>query len=254
MDLRVLGCSGGVGMGLRTTTLLIDDDVLIDAGTGVGDLSLDEMARIRHIFLTHSHLDHITSIPLLVDSIFDRIQEPIVIHGLPATLRALQDHIFNNIIWPDFSRLPHPERPVMAYEPMAPGGVYRLGGRTLEMIQVNHVVPAVGYRVDGGGGVFAFSGDTSTNDNFWRVLNERDRLDLLIVESAFTDADLDLSRRAGHYCPELLAADLIKLEHAAEVYITHNKPGDEDEIFTQCRQAITSHTIKRLSAGARFTL
>ncbi len=254
MELRVLGCSGGVGSGLRTTTLLIDDDVLIDAGTGLGDLTLDEMARIRHIFLTHSHLDHIASIPLLVDSIFDRITQPIVIHGLAETLDALKRHIFNNVIWPDFSRLPHPANPVMAYAPMAPGEVCTLGERELEMIAVNHVVPGVGYRVSSPGGCFAFSGDTSTNDSFWRTLNERGRLDLLIVESAFTNEDIQLSHQAGHYCPSLLAADLDKLEQPVAVYISHNKPGDEETIFSECRASIRRHTIHRLSGGARFTL
>ena len=59
MQIRILGCSGGVSANLRTTSLLVDGDVLIDAGTGVGDLSLEEMSRIQHVFLTHSHLDHI---------------------------------------------------------------------------------------------------------------------------------------------------------------------------------------------------
>ena len=112
MELRVLGCSGGVGAGLRTTTLLLNEHILFDAGTGVGDLSLEEMAGIKHIFLTHSHLDHIADIPLLVDSVFDRINQPIVVHGLHETIEALRRHIFNNVIWPDFTKLPTAENPV----------------------------------------------------------------------------------------------------------------------------------------------
>lgn len=254
MDIRVLGCSGGVGAGLRTTTLLIDDDVLLDAGTGVGDLSLDEMARIRHIFLTHSHLDHINSIPFLVDSVFDRIREPIVIHAQQVTIQALQEHIFNNVIWPDFSRLPHPERPVLRFQAMAPGEVCRLGERGFEMIPVNHVVPGVGYRVSTPEAAFAFSGDTTTNDEFWAALNAHAGLDLLIVESAFAEEDIELCHRAGHYCASLLARDLTKLEHRPAVYVTHNKPGEEDAIFAECRAAIKSHNIHRLSGGARFRL
>jgi len=254
MEIRVLGCSGGVGAGLRTTTLLIDEDVLIDAGTGVGDLSLEAMARLRHIFLTHSHLDHIASIPLLVDSIFERIEQPIVIHGQEATLRALREHIFNNVIWPDFARLPHPERPVIVYETMAPGEVYTLGERRLEMIPVNHVVPGVGYRISGPGGVFAFSGDTTTNDSFWAALNAHDRLDVLVVEAAFANADEQLCRASGHYCPRMLAEDLKKLEHDPRIYITHNKPGEEDEIFTECQADIASRTVRRLSGGKVFKL
>lgn len=254
MELRILGCSGGMGVDLRTTTLLLDDDVLIDAGTGVGDLDISAMTHLRHVFLSHSHLDHIASLPLLVDTIFDQIKEPIVVHGQAETLKALQDHVFNNIIWPDFSRLPNPEHPVMCYEAMAPTDVYQLGDRSIEMITVKHSVPSVGYRVTTPTGVFAFSGDTSTNDNLWEVLNSGSKLDLLIVEAAFANKDKQLSQQAHHYCPETLAADIAKLKHQPEIYISHNKPGDEELIFSECEQAITTHTVKRLSGGAHFTI
>ncbi len=254
MELTVLGCSGGVGEDLRTTTLRLNDEVLIDAGTGLGDLCLDDMVKIRHIFLTHSHLDHIVSIPLLIDSIFDRIGEPIVIHGLEATLLALKTHIFNNVIWPDFSILPSREQPVMRYEVMMPGQVVEVSGLKLEMIPVNHIVPGVGYRVDTGSKTFAFSGDTTTNNTFWEALNRHDRLDMLIVETAFPNRDIELCRRAGHYCPRLLADDIAKLHHQPEVYISHNKPGAESEIFQECKAQITTHSINPLTGGAKFKL
>ncbi|HEY9148876.1 MAG TPA: MBL fold metallo-hydrolase, partial [Gammaproteobacteria bacterium] len=118
MELRVLGCSGGIGGDKRrTTSFLLGEDVLIDAGSGVADLELEQMEKIRHIFLTHSHLDHIHMIPLLLDTVFDRLEQPVVIHGLPQTLKALQTHIFNDIIWPDFATLPNADFPVMVYEP-----------------------------------------------------------------------------------------------------------------------------------------
>ncbi|HHO60058.1 MAG TPA: 3',5'-cyclic-nucleotide phosphodiesterase, partial [Thiotrichales bacterium] len=62
MKVRVLGCSGGICQSVATTSFLVDDDILIDAGTGVGDLTLAEMAAIRTVFITHSHLDHIAAI------------------------------------------------------------------------------------------------------------------------------------------------------------------------------------------------
>ena len=71
------------------------------------------------------------------------------------------------------------------------------------MIAVNHVVPAAGYRVQNGVGCFAFSGDTTSNDAFWEALNRHDKLDLLIVESAFADEDRELSSKAHHYCPPI---------------------------------------------------
>ncbi len=254
MQLRILGCSGGIADSLRTTSFLLNDEILIDAGTGVGDLPLASMALVQHIFLTHSHMDHVASIPLLLDSVFDRLAEPIVVHGLPETIHALRTHVFNNVLWPDFSTLPSAHKPVMRYEVMAPGEIFAFDDYTIEMIPVNHTVPGVGYRVQTLEKAFAFSGDTTTNDRFWAALNQRERLDLLIVEAAFPDQDIDICRRAGHYCPRLLAEDLAKLEHRPEIYITHAKPGAELAIFEQCKKHIQDHRINLLSGGARFTL
>jgi len=254
MEVRILGCSGGVGSDLRTTTIMIDKDILIDAGTGVGDLNMTEMSRIRHIFLTHSHLDHITSIPFLVDTLFERIREPITIHAQAATIEALKAHIFNNVIWPDFTRLPNAHSAVMQYEVMRPGETWHLQGRTIEMIEVNHIVPGVGYRVENDKSVFAFSGDTTTNDSFWDVLNQYEQLDLLIVETAFVNTEINLCRQAGHYCASLLAEDLAKLRHKPRIYISHNKPGFEAQILSECVEAITDHEIHSLSGGTRFQL
>ena len=253
MRVTVLGCSGGIAEALRTTSLLLNDEVLIDAGTGVGELSLANMSLIKNIFLTHSHMDHITSIPLLVDSIFDRIETPITIHGLEATIQALKNHIFNNVIWPDFSLLPDLHHPVMRYQVMSPGEIFSNDEFSIEMIPVNHIVPGVGYRVQTRDKAFAFTGDTTTNDSFWQILNQRDRLDMLIVEAAFPDQDIEICRRAGHYCPRLLAEDLAKLEHRPEIYITHAKPGAEKTIFEQCKSHIHDHKINMLSSGASFT-
>jgi ribonuclease BN (tRNA processing enzyme) len=254
MRLRVLGCSGGVGAGLRTTSFLLDDDVLIDAGSGVGDLTLDEMASIKHIFLTHSHLDHVAFIPLFLDSIFDRIKTPVAVHGQRLTLAALKAHMFNGIMWPDFSCLPHPDRPVLRYVEMKPGDIVTVGNKTLEMIPVNHTVAGVGYRVTGDSGVFAFSGDTTSNDSLWEGLNRHDRLDVLIVEVAFANEDEELGRLACHYTPRVLANDLVKLRHDPDIYITHRKPGDEQKILEECQALLGNRRVRGLAGDESFEL
>lgn len=254
MQLRVLGCSGGIGAGHRTTSFLVDDEILIDAGSGVGTLDFEEMSRIRHIFLTHSHLDHIHCIPLLIDTVFDSAGAPVEVHAQPETLQALEKHIFNNVIWPDFTRLPHPERPVLRLVPMKPYEPIRIGRVELEMIPVNHIVPTVGYRVSGSEGTFAFSGDTTTNDSFWAALNRYPRLDMLIVEAAFSNQEEELCRAARHYCPRMLADDLAKLRHHPAIYLTHAKPGEEGTIFQECRELIREREVNQLSGDERFTL
>jgi len=255
MKVRVLGCSGGINQSVATTSFLVDDDILIDAGTGVCDLSLDEMRGIKHIFITHSHLDHIASIPLLSDTLFDDlIGNPLVVHALPETIKALKDHIFNWTIWPDFTALPNKTDAVLKLEEMSAASVLEIAGRKIEMIAVNHSVPGVGYRVESGGKAFAFSGDTTSNENLWASLNKHDSLDLLFVESAFADKDIELAKVAFHYCPQLLAEDLPKLKHKPEICISHLKPGSEQEIMQQCKAAMPDRDINQLKGGKVFRL
>ncbi len=256
MELRVLGCSGGIGQERRTTSLLVDTDILIDSGSGVGDLTIDEMAAVRHIFITHSHLDHIVFLPLMIDSIFDRITQPIVVHGQPETLQALAQHIFNWCIWPDFTKLPTPEKPVIRYQEMLPGSSVDIAGRLIEMIPVNHIVPTVGYRFEDKetGKSFAFTGDTTTNDTFWHALNKHPQLDMLITELAFGNKDEYLSDKAKHYCSKTLAADLLKLQHKTDVYLSHPKPGEELNIFSECSALVRDRKLTALKHGDRFRL
>ncbi len=254
MRLRVLGCSGGIGVGLRTTSLLLDDDILIDAGTGLGDLQLDEMAAVRNIFITHSHLDHLAGLPLLLDSVFERIQTPITLYSQPETVAAIKTHLFNWTIWPDFTRLPSEGNGVLKLVEMQPGQTLEFGNRRIEMIPVNHAVPAVGYRIETEGGSIAFSGDTTTNDTLWEALNRHESLDVLIVEAAFLNRDLEVSRHAYHYTPDLLGTDLLKLRHRPEIYITHTKPGAEEQIFAECRIAVGDRKVQLLTHGQLFTL
>ena len=249
MQIRVLGCSGGISGELRTTSLMVDSDILIDAGTGVGELTLTEMARIRHIFITHSHLDHIAGIPLMVDSIFSQIDEPVTLHASAETIAALRKHIFNWTIWPDFTVLPTAQSGVLRYQVMEPGSVYTLGSRRIQMVPVNHIVPGVGYCVESAGRVLAFTGDTTTNDTFWAALNAYANIEVLIAECAFANQEHELCLKARHYCPGLLAADLAKLRHRPQVYLTHLKPGAEAQIERECRALIQDFELRRLFGG-----
>lgn len=136
MQLTVLGCSGGIGGELRTTSFLVDDDILIDAGTGVGDLSIPQMAKIDHIFITHSHLDHIAYIPLLLDAVMETRKQPVTIYATTETKQALQNHLFNWHIWPDFSQIPSAHQPVMQYQTIKVGEPVTLGGRQISQYEI----------------------------------------------------------------------------------------------------------------------
>jgi len=253
MQVRVLGCSGGICRGVATTSFLVDTDILIDAGTGVCDLTLEEMRSIRHIFVTHSHLDHIAAIPLLADTLFDSlVGRPVIVHAQQLTLDVLHQHIFNGHVWPDFTVLPHKTSAVLKMKAMHTGATVEIDGRMIEMITVNHAVPGVGYRIESNGRSFAFSGDTTSNENLWAALNKHDNLDLLFIESAFANKDLELAGAAYHYCPQLLARDLCKLKHRPKVCISHLKPGEEDAIMSECREALPGWELTQLKSGDVF--
>jgi Cft2 family RNA processing exonuclease len=226
MKLRILGCSGGIGGALRTTSMLLDQDILIDAGTGVGDLSIEELARIDHVFLTHSHLDHVTSIPFLVDSVGWMRSTPLTVHAIEPTLEILRQHLFNWKLWPDFTQIPEPSKPFLRYQPIVLGRTVDVEGRKLTPLPANHVVPAVGFRIDSGRSSLVFTGDTTTNDALWSEVNKIENLRYVIIETAFCNREKELAVASKHLCPSLLADELRKLTRKADIYITHLKPGE----------------------------
>jgi len=254
MKIRVLGASGGIGAQARTTSLLVDRDILIDAGTGVGDLTLAELRAIDHVFLTHSHLDHVAMLPFLLDTVGADRAAPLRVYAQEATLDTLRRHLFNNALWPDFSRLPTPQAPFMTYQALPVGAELTLGGRRLRSIPVNHVVPAVGYLLSAGAGSLAFSGDTTVTDEFWKTLNEAGDLRHVIIETSFLDADAELSRISKHLCPSMLAGELKKLKPGPRVHITHLMPGREDDIMHEIARHIPDNTPRRLTRGQVFEL
>ena len=206
--------------------MLVDRDVLIDAGTGVGDLAMSELAQIDHVFVTHSHMDHVASIPFLVDTVGWMRDKPITVHAIAETIEILRAHLFNWKLWPDFTRIPNATRPMLRYEPVQVGQVVELDGRRITPLPANHIVPAVGYRIDSGRASLVFTGDTTTNDALWREVNAIGNLRYLIIETAFCNREKDLAVTSKHLCPSLLAAELEKLRVPAEIYITHLKPGE----------------------------
>ena len=252
MQIRVLGCSGSIAAGSRTTSFLLDGTILIDAGTGVGDLTLEEMVRIDHILVTHSHLDHVLSIGLLADSVTRRRRAaqrpPIVVHALAATLAALRLHIFNGVIWPDFTRLPDAVNPVLKFQAVEEGEQLTLDGHRLEVLPASHTVPAVGYAVHGSQGAWVFTGDTGPNPPLWARLAQF-RVAMLVIETAFGDDERALAGISRHLCPADLQGELAQLATPTEVFITHIKPGEVDAVMTEIAAQGSRHRVRALASG-----
>lgn len=235
--LRVLGSSAGIGAGLRTSSLLVDDDILIDAGTGVADLSLPQMAAIDRVFLTHSHLDHVGFLPLLADAAAAARQEPLLVYGLEETLATLKDCLFNGRLWPDYSVLPRPEHPYVRFQAVTPGCAVALGRRAITPLPACHSVPAVGYYLDSGASGLALSGDTTFCEEFWQALRRLPKLRQLIVECTLPDEQGNQARRYGHMTPALLAQGLARLAHPLQLYVAHMDPAQRERILREVKAA-----------------
>ncbi|HKQ28439.1 MAG TPA: 3',5'-cyclic-nucleotide phosphodiesterase [Burkholderiales bacterium] len=231
---------------MRTTSFLVDSDILIDAGTGVGDLTLAELSQIDHIFITHSHLDHVTSIPLLVDTIGGMRGKPIDVYATRATTEILKNHLFNWSIWPDFTEIPTAEAPFLRYQEIELGRAVVINGRTITPIPARHTVPAVGYHLDSGAASLVFSGDTGPNDALWRIVNRIENLKYLIIETAFSNKERHLAEISRHLCPAMLADELKKLERNAEIYITHMKPGEIEPTMLEIEECVGSFRPRML--------
>ena len=252
--IRVLGCSGGIGGSLRTTSFLVDEDVLIDAGTGVGDLSLEQLAKIDHIFISHSHLDHVTSIPFLVDTVCWMRRHPIKVYGIKETLDILRAHLFNWKIWPDFTQIPDGDNPFMVYSEIRVGEPVELRGRRFTAFPANHTVPAVGYSVEAAKASLVFSGDTSVNDALWNVVNRIANLKYLIIETAFSNKEREIAMASKHLCPRMLAEELEKMRVRPEVFITHLKPGEGALTMKEVGEAAGRWRPRMLENNQEFSL
>ena len=263
MKVRVLGCSGAIAKDCKTTSFLIDGDLLVDAGTGVGDLTLDEMRRIDHVLLTHSHLDHIAALPLMVDSTAAQRKEPLKIHALAGTIAALKTHIVNNIIWPDFTRIPSVEAPFITFHEIRVGQTLRFGDKLVEVLPAVHTVPAAGYAVTAGHGCWVFTGDTERNPAFWTRVNQLN-VAMLVIETAFSNREKDLAKRSLHLSPTVLANELDCIAKGKNypIYITHTKPAETEQIMDEVQRfdqtqpfgPNVTHDIRWLRAGQEFEI
>lgn len=231
MKINVLGFNGGIGNGSGSTCILLGKHILIDAGSGLEKLSLEEMHQIKHVVLTHAHMDHISALPTFLSNLFDIVKTPVTIHALPETLDALNKHIFNWYIWPDFTQLPSPDTPIMRYVPVQAGETFQLESYLFQAFNVTHTVPTVGYSIQTNQHHFVFTGDTKASSELIQSLDQLGPIDTLMVECAFPDQYSQLAQDSCHLTP----SSLLKVVHSLKqtpknIWVSHLKPTYEQEL------------------------
>lgn len=240
MQLKILGCSGGIAPNKGTTAFLVNEDTLIDCGTGVERLEFEAMQKIKRVFLTHSHLDHISHLPFLLNNLISTGLPAIDVYGLPHTINALKTHIFNYVIWPDFTELPSAEKPCVRLHTLDVGELKTFDDLCIQALPANHSVPTVGYWVGTSPeiGCFAFSGDSHQAPDFWQILNQLPPVQHLIMDNQYTQKEARISELAKHYYPAALKEDLAQLNYCPKLLITHLPPHNEVEVFAECQTVL----------------
>jgi ribonuclease BN (tRNA processing enzyme) len=231
----------------------VDGKLAIDAGALTSTLPLEELLAIDDIVLTHSHLDHVKDVPLVADLLVGRRKTPLRVHASTACARTLRENVFNGELWPDFTRIPDPEHPVLELVPFDPERSFRAGRHTFHPVPVRHPVESVGFVVTDGEATIAISGDTGPTTRFWQRVDAEPRLAALLVETSFPNALQALADVSGHLTPNTLALELEKLERSGfPVLLYHLKPSHLAELRRDL-SALERPGIRVLAAGDEFT-
>jgi len=254
MKVKVLGCSGSETIGHMPPGFLVNDRVMLDAGTISSALSIEGQSKITDIFISHTHLDHIKGILFLADNIIGRIKRPVNIRALPKVIDAIRKHLMNELIWPDFTKIPTPKDPVLSYKPFPAGKFISAAGLKVKAIPMNHPVPAVGFLVSDGRSSFIYSADTGPNEGLWAEAKKAKNLKGIIVDTSFPNHMDFVAGLSGHFTPAQLHADLTKAKVAKTVpiYIYHIKPVHKKRVIKEL-SALGRKNVKILQEGKTYT-
>jgi len=236
MRIEVIGPYGGESLGCRMTCLLIGDHVALDAGSLAQGLSIDRQIEVGTIFLTHSHIDHTSSIPFFIDNIFGRRDAPIDVYASRATIYSIRKYLFNNATWPDFTRLPNHLEPVITFHELQDEVPVEVDGVRFTPIPVDHPVPTHGFLVEKGGSAVLWSSDTGPTRRLWEIANRARNLKAVCLETSFHNALQEIADVSLHLTPASLERELAKLERKVPILLHHLKPACVEPIRAEVRR------------------
>ena len=253
MEIKVLGCYGGMDFEYHLTSFLIDNSFAIDAGAITDALSFREQVAITDLLITHSHMDHTSALPFLIDNIYGNQKRPLRIYGHCEVLRNIRQHIFNEVSWPNFTRIPSPENPTIEYVELPVGETHEVNGYEVTPVWVNHIVPTTGLIVTSEGRSWINSSDTADTDELWRRVNDLPDPRLLFLECSFPNRFAELADASKHLTPAGVGRQLAKLKREFPVRVYHAKPNYLDEILEELHQ-LKHPDLKLLEQGKTYKI
>lgn len=252
MQIRVLGNRAAESAWGRSGSLLVNSRVAFDTGGLVSHLDANDQSAIDHVLLTHAHLDHVGELAFLLDNIVTTRPTPLEVWAPAEVLEQVKAHLFNDQIWPDFTKIFIDGRPVVIFRPLDKTQM-TIAGLTIRWARTNHPVPSFGYLVEAKGQAFLYTGDTGPTEAIWELARDARNLALVFVETAFPDRHLELALRSGHLTPRLLVGELEKLGAAdTDIKIMHVKSAHHAEITSELKTLTCSWQV--LDGGETFTL
>lgn len=238
-EITILGAYGTKGHKNETSSFWVTRHHVIDAGNLLRSLG-NIAGEIDGIWLTHSHLDHIMDIAYILDSYFDQRSKPLQLMGLPETLDAVKKHFLNDVIWPDFSKIPllNCKKMSVVYVPIECEKEYKLDDETNIMaFRTDHTVPSCGYIVKKKESALLLTADTYDLENTLSMIKKEKSINSLIVECSFPSSMEKLAKESKHLTPELLFKKLKPIEaRNLKLYINHIKPLFEEIIISEIAQ------------------
>lgn len=235
MKIQVLGGHGGLARGALTTSYLIDDKLLIDAGAVAATTSIEQQVKIEHILISHCHLDHIKDLAFICDNCFGLRQAPFEVYTHETVSKMIKAHLLNDIIWPDFTKLPNTEKPTMRFHPLENGKTVQIGDYKVTGVKVTHAHDAMGFIVESNGTAVLLTLDTGPTDAIWKVARETKNLKAIFTEVSFPNKLQKVADVSEHHTSETMKSELKKMPPQVPVILTHLKPNFRKEIMEELK-------------------
>lgn len=252
MKIRVLGCAGIVSRESKTSAFLINDRILLDAGTICSALISEEIKTVKNVFISHPHFDHIKGIPSLAElMIFMEEPVPVIVHASEMAIESIRQHIMNGVIWPDFSKLPTEQAPVLKYNCLKEGVPVDLEGLSISPYYLYDNYSDFGYLLDDGRTSLLYTSDIGIDADLSVIGRVPDSM---IIEVSFPNEKEDLALRTGHLTPAQMMVMLKKLPNfPRNIFVSHIKTYFREQIVRQI-EALGLPNLTILKDGDIFEL
>lgn len=236
MKIQVLGGHGGLAKGFSTTSFLIDDIFLIDAGSVANTLSIEEQTKIDHILISHCHLDHTKDLAFLSDNCFGLKDKPFEVHTHQTVKDIIKNHLLNDILWPDFTKLPNAEKPTLRINAIEENKTIKIGGYEVTPVKVQHAHDAMGFLIEKEGTAVLFTLDTGPTEEIWKVAKKNKNLKAIFTEVSFPNSLEKVATLSDHHTPTTLGEELPKMPKDVPIILTHLKPNYREQILLELKE------------------